>query len=552
MLRNGTAAAGQIAMDALSLHYNSLNNQLQFITDTVSRNNYSNDVDGSQPGNYKYDLSGNLTKDVSENIDSILWNSRGKIARIIKDGGVSSIDYTYSSLANRLSASSKGKTTYYITDVNGNIVATYIKDTSGLYCKEQTIYGTKRLGTFNKGVNANNTFFVKGNKQYELNDHLGNVLLTISDKKIPQDTDGDGIANYYTAEIVSAADYYPFGMQMPLRTVNDTAYRYGFNGKEKDDDVKGRGNQLDFGSRIYDSRLGRFLSIDPSAGAYPFLSPYLSSGNNPILYIDKYGEGPALPPPQIDKAMRENHPIAYKALLASNNTSPREFYLWVKTGKGNFNAFKGAFGEAEEYRRIEEGESHFHGNSSRGSIGYGSGGSPELGKKYEGYQIDVQETLASADIINLTGVITVRGYVDIHSSNINGRDNRRVFYGENEDVTFTLNYEVKNLSPMRSPETAIEYIEKGVDQAVDRTSKKDNAIGILVTDKQSWMNIYNRKDLRPRLEAAYKKLTGAGAYLQLEEDLSLKSEDELWKTWDSVKDAMKKKKSDTKEENEEK
>ncbi len=40
-------------------------------------------------------------------------------------------------------------------------------------------------------------------------------------------------------------------------------YRFGFNGKENDNEVKGTGNQIDYGERIYDPRLGRFLSIDP-------------------------------------------------------------------------------------------------------------------------------------------------------------------------------------------------------------------------------------------------------------------------------------------------
>jgi RHS repeat-associated protein len=53
---------------------------------------------------------------------------------------------------------------------------------------------------------------------------------------------------------------YPFGMNMPGRTFNSSEYRYGFNGMEKDDEIKGEGNSLDFGARIYDPRLGRWLS----------------------------------------------------------------------------------------------------------------------------------------------------------------------------------------------------------------------------------------------------------------------------------------------------
>lgn len=51
-------------------------------------------------------------------------------------------------------------------------------------------------------------------------------------------------------------------------------YRFGFNGKENDNEVKGTGNQLDFGARIYDPRLGRWLSLDPLQAKYPGFSPY--------------------------------------------------------------------------------------------------------------------------------------------------------------------------------------------------------------------------------------------------------------------------------------
>lgn len=62
---------------------------------------------------------------------------------------------------------------------------------------------------------------------------------------------------------------------------------------EKDDEVKGSGNALEFGGRsIYDGRLGRFVSVDPRWKKYPFMSSYVYAANNPILYIDENGEGP--------------------------------------------------------------------------------------------------------------------------------------------------------------------------------------------------------------------------------------------------------------------
>ncbi len=67
------------------------------------------------------------------------------------------------------------------------------------------------------------------------------------------------------------------------------AYRYGFNGMERDDEMKGSGNSYDFGARIYDSRLGRWMSTDAFEAKYPYVSPYNYSLNNPIYFTDPDG-----------------------------------------------------------------------------------------------------------------------------------------------------------------------------------------------------------------------------------------------------------------------
>jgi RHS repeat-associated protein len=72
-------------------------------------------------------------------------------------------------------------------------------------------------------------------------------------------------------------------------------YHYGFNGKENDNEVKGEGNQQDYGLRIYDPRLGKFLSVDPLTASYPWYSPYQFAGNNPIKFIDLDGGEPKDP-----------------------------------------------------------------------------------------------------------------------------------------------------------------------------------------------------------------------------------------------------------------
>lgn len=62
-------------------------------------------------------------------------------------------------------------------------------------------------------------------------------------------------------------------------------YRYGFNGKEKDDELSS--GDYDFGARIYDSRLGRWLACDPSK---QYSSPFIYSGDSPVLLIDPDGK----------------------------------------------------------------------------------------------------------------------------------------------------------------------------------------------------------------------------------------------------------------------
>jgi RHS repeat-associated protein len=93
------------------------------------------------------------------------------------------------------------------------------------------------------------------------------------------------------ADVVTATDYYPFGMSMPGRkyvSPNSESFRYGFNGKEKDLEATGT-TTYDYGFRIYNPALGKFLSVDPLTGKYPELTPYQFSSNSPISGIDLDG-----------------------------------------------------------------------------------------------------------------------------------------------------------------------------------------------------------------------------------------------------------------------
>ena len=118
-----------------------------------------------------------------------------------------------------------------------------------------------------------------------MSNHLGNVLATVSDKRLPVAKSNDTVVSRYNAVVVSASDYYPFGMVMVGRGFSSEKYRFGFNGKENDREITNGG--VDFGARVLDKRIGRWFSVDPDKKGW--FSPYQSFGNNPILFKDPDG-----------------------------------------------------------------------------------------------------------------------------------------------------------------------------------------------------------------------------------------------------------------------
>ncbi len=66
-------------------------------------------------------------------------------------------------------------------------------------------------------------------------------------------------------------------------------YRYGFQNQEKDDEIKGAGNSVNYTFRMHDPRIGRFFAVDPLAGDYPWNSQYAFSENTVINAIEMEG-----------------------------------------------------------------------------------------------------------------------------------------------------------------------------------------------------------------------------------------------------------------------
>ena len=84
-------------------------------------------------------------------------------------------------------------------------------------------------------------------------------------------------------------------MLVPNRNFQSPEYRYGFQGQEKDDEIKGIGNSLNYKYRMHDPRIGRFFAVDLLTGSYPYYTPYQFSGNRVIDMVELEGLEPQIP-----------------------------------------------------------------------------------------------------------------------------------------------------------------------------------------------------------------------------------------------------------------
>ncbi|NII26642.1 RHS repeat-associated core domain-containing protein [Pseudoflavitalea sp. X16] len=336
-------------MDGLTYKYYPGTNKLRQVNDHIVANKYGSNSwdliydldDQADTSNYVYDEIGNLIQDKQENVTGIQWNVYGKITEVNRTATTANpytkVAYSYDAQGNRIGKTSyqgngRQDHTWYVRDAQGNLMSTYTANNSTpvepanlqtlfLTQADVYVYGSSRLGMLARGTNAvdngnstgpwinpyyNGDNYNRGYRQYELTNHLGNVLTVISDRNFGVSSGGSltlpsgaviPVVDYYNPDMVAANDYYPFGMLSRTFQTADK-YRFGFNGKEADSEVKSRQNQQDYGMRIYDPRVGRFLSVDPIAGEFSGLTPYQFGHNNPIALIDLDGlEGIEPPKP---------------------------------------------------------------------------------------------------------------------------------------------------------------------------------------------------------------------------------------------------------------
>ena len=200
---------------------------------------------------YEYDENGNLTKDLNKNITAIQYNCLNLPSRVMFANG-NSISYLYDAAGRKL------RTVHFLegdsvtTDYCGNVV--YENGVPQILLTE-----------------VGYVSLTDGKYHYYLKDHQGNNRVVV--------------AEHGNAEEVN--DYYAFGGLMSTSS-RQSVQPYKYNGKELDS--KGGLDWYDYGARMYDAALGRFMKTDRFSEKYVSLSPYQYGANNPVNNIDVNGD----------------------------------------------------------------------------------------------------------------------------------------------------------------------------------------------------------------------------------------------------------------------
>jgi RHS repeat-associated protein len=387
---------------------------------------------------------------------------------------------TYEGGKGMVNATTTGTPYTLNTDNPNDAIPNYLDPTNGLYPATLPIA-------------VNNFISLIGDKRYELSNHLGNVLSVISDKKIPSLL--SGALAYFNPEVLSYSDYYPFGMLVPNRHGSSNSYRYGFNGMELDNELKGEGNSYDFGSRsIYDGRIGRFISLDPRWREFADLSPYVFAANSPLVFIDEDGEGPRKPLSKYFSALilkLGKEGIIYQAFVSANNTSLREFEKWATS---------------QSYDRSAK-------NKIIGAIGEGVVASSLLARLNKEQSITelvprlifqdkyINGDKSTPDITLRFSTATVKlPFLDTmyKFEHTFYKEDGTSYLEEFESklpTRWNIQYEVKTLKPNGNVSSIIDYLVTGISQVEGRLDRigvlAPESVGVLVTDSDAYMKAWN-------------------------------------------------------------
>lgn len=250
-------------MDDMTYSY--AGNQLQAVDDANTASATYGFVDGAElTTEYTYDANGNMLTDANKGITGVSYNHLNLPTQVDING--ENIQYVYDAAGVKVK---KVTSTGIITEYAGN----YIYEGSG---------GTTDLQFFNHPEGYVSPSAVEGqyNHVYQYKDHLGNVRLSY------QDINNDGAVDQ--SEILQERNYYPFGLEHRGYNGNVQGVENNFmtyQSKELDESLGL--DWHDFGARMYDAAIGRWMVVDPLAEQTGF--PYAAMNNNPIAMIDPTG-----------------------------------------------------------------------------------------------------------------------------------------------------------------------------------------------------------------------------------------------------------------------
>jgi RHS repeat-associated protein len=102
---------------------------------------------------------------------------------------------------------------------------------------------------------------------------------------------------FYKGAVLQEDHYYPFGLTLSTNPANPADKNYiKYNSKElqRDEFTDANGNKsglelYDYGARMMDPQIGRWMQIDPMADIYHSVNPYAYVSNKPIVKIDPNG-----------------------------------------------------------------------------------------------------------------------------------------------------------------------------------------------------------------------------------------------------------------------
>ena len=270
-------------MDSLLYVYGIGDNRLQSVTDYGATTGYTDNASLAQT--YQYDANGSLIQDANQGL-SVTYNIQNKVTGLISDTG-GALQFIHGAHGIKLlqqgintNGQSQAQTLYL-----GAV--TYQRQGNGAWQLVRILQGN---GSYVSTSSASLHY------QYDVRDHLGNAHLVMSD------VDSNGLLE--TNNTLQEHWYYPYGLEKTdlsthaMSNISENKHQY--NGGEPGGAIKQRMEQIDLPIdegqqgqhytfyRTLDNKLGRWWQVDIKHS--PLESPYVSMGNNPVMFTDFLGD----------------------------------------------------------------------------------------------------------------------------------------------------------------------------------------------------------------------------------------------------------------------